>query len=258
MPNYVRQGGGFSASAFNYSAPILTGSASGSGVLITLAANPVQTAADGTPFTPFATNAPLTFGVGLANAETVTPSAVSYTAVPGSVQVTVTTANAHNAGETVASGSAGLQEAINYVVALGGGMVFIDPSYVGTSAQVNAAVGNALVTLEDLRTGANVRPSVIALSAQAAVPAASGTYVITKGSAGAYTLATPVAGVDDGKYIVVVASTAFAHTVTTAANKINGNKLTATFAAAIGNNLELVAYQGIWYCVLPSTGVTLS
>jgi hypothetical protein len=260
MPNFVRQGGCFVASAFNYNpAPVLIGSASGTNVLITIASSPVVSAADGTPFTPFSTSNPVTFGVGLSTAETVTPSVVSYVAVPGAVQLTVTTANVHNAGESVVSGSAGLQEAISYVAnTVGAGTVVLDPSYLGTAAQVNAAVGNANVTIEDTRTGINIRPSVIAINAQAAIPVASGTYVITKGSAGAYTLAAPVSGSDDGKYVVVVAQTAFAHTVTTPANKINGNKLTATFAAAIGNNVELVAYQGVWYCVLPSTGITLT
>jgi hypothetical protein len=258
MPNYARQAGRFVASAFGaWSVTTLNTQAAGTNVLINLSTNPQIAAADGTLFVPFATNAPLTFGVGLSTVETVTPSAVSYTAVPGAVQVTVTTANAHNFGETVISGSFGLQEAVNLANAVNA-TVEIDNTYLGTAAQINAVIGTANVTIEDTRTGVNVRPSVIALSAQAAVPAASGYYLITKGSAGAYTLATPVAGVDDGKVIVVGAQTAFAHTITTAANKINGNKLTATFAAAVGNNCELVAYQGIWYLVLPSTGITLS
>jgi hypothetical protein len=255
----AKTAGRIAASAFGqYSATLQNTQAAGSNVLLNLFVSPVVAASDGTPFTPFATNSSLTIGFGLANAETVTPSAVSYTAFPGGVQVTVTTANAHNAGETIVSGSFGLQEAINVANNAGGGVVLIDQSYLGSAAQVNAVTGNATVTLEDIRTGINARPSVVALNAQAAVPVASGFYLITKGSAGAYTLAAPVAGQDDGKYICVVASTAFAHTVTTPANKINGTLHVATFAATIGNNVEFLAYQGVWYVILPSTGVTLT
>lgn len=86
--------------------------------------------------------------------------------------------------------------------------------------------------------------------------------VITKGSAAALTLAAPVAGAasvggDDGKELSVLSTTAFAHTVTTPANKINGNKLTATFAAAVGNIVEFYAYNGVWY-VKNQTGITLT
>ena len=54
-----------------------------------------------------------------------------------------------------------------------------------------------------------------------------------------------------------MSTTAAAHTVTAGNNKINGNKTTATFAAAIGNNLKLKAYGGVWY-QQPSSGITLS
>lgn len=253
-----KTGGRIIASAFGqWSATLANGGPVGANTF-NLNVSPVVAASDGTPFTPFATTAPLTIGFGLASSETVTPSVVSYTGFPGGVQVTVTTSNVHNAGETVISGSAGLQEAINVANFVGGGTVLIDQSYIGTAAQVNAAVGSATVTLEDIRTGVNVRPSVIAVNAQAAIPVNSGVYVITKGSAGAYTLAAPVSGQDDGKEILIVASTAFAHTVTVPANKFNGTLHIATYGAAIGNNLNVVAYQSVWYVVLPSTGVTLT
>lgn len=86
--------------------------------------------------------------------------------------------------------------------------------------------------------------------------------VITKGSAAALTLPAPVAGAasvggDDGKELAVLSTTAFAHTVTTPSNKINGNKAVATFAAAVGNIIEFYAYNGVWYMKL-QTGITLT
>ena len=89
-----------------------------------------------------------------------------------------------------------------------------------------------------------------------------GTSFIATAGVDATTLATPVAGApsaggNDGLEITIVSTTANAHTVTTAANKINGSKHIATFAAAVGNFITFVAYNGVWY-VLASTGITLS
>lgn len=86
--------------------------------------------------------------------------------------------------------------------------------------------------------------------------------ITTAAAADLTTLGTPVAGSPgtggiDGLYIWVVSTTAFAHTVTTAANKINGSLHIATFGAQAGNMLVLVASGGIWY-VVASKGVTLS
>jgi len=78
----------------------------------------------------------------------------------------------------------------------------------------------------------------------------------TLGSAGAITvtLPTPVAGAqanggDDGKVALFSTLTAQAHVVTTAANKIQTNKVTATSSAAIGNFLVMVANGGFWWPV---------
>jgi hypothetical protein len=62
---------------------------------------------------------------------------------------------------------------------------------------------------------------------------------------------------NDGNCLFVISTTAFAHTITTAAGKINGTLHIATFAAAVGNWIEFEAFNGIWY-VVGSNGVTLS
>lgn len=98
------------------------------------------------------------------------------------------------------------------------------------------------------------------------------------GGAGAYTLATPVAGGptptgsaasggqtgisgDDGKEIIILSDTAQAHVVTTAAGKIIGQNGTAygtmTFAANRGAFIRLIAYNGFWRQIA-SSGVTLT
>lgn len=90
----------------------------------------------------------------------------------------------------------------------------------------------------------------------------AGTAIIDATGVDACTLATPVVGQDDGKRLRIISTTAHAHTVTTAANKIANGATTAfgdtlTFAAKQGANCLLFACQGIWYLV-EATNVTLS
>ena len=99
-----------------------------------------------------------------------------------------------------------------------------------------------------------------------------GNWFITTGSADAITLVAPIAGggfggsqgaafptmiPQDDLIIKFISKTAFAHTITTPANAINGSKHIATFAAAVGNLITFLANGGVWW-VLYSTGVTLT
>lgn len=81
------------------------------------------------------------------------------------------------------------------------------------------------------------------------IPIVSGTYVLTKGSAGAYTLAAPTAA-QAGTVLNVVAGTAFAHTITATGllddGVTGGSKTTATFAAFVGATIVLEAYNLKW------------
>lgn len=84
--------------------------------------------------------------------------------------------------------------------------------------------------------------------ANGAIAVASGTTTLGSGGALAMTLATPADPADDGKILFIEAATAHAHTVTTAANKIqNANALgdTLTFAHA-GDSVVLEAIAGLW------------
>jgi hypothetical protein len=99
-------------------------------------------------------------------------------------------------------------------------------------------------------------------AASGAIGIKEGLAIITLGSAAALTLAAPTAGGpgvgDDGKHLSIMSTTAFAHTVTTPANAINGSKHIATFAAAVQSNLELIAYNGAWYVQNTPQGITLT
>ena len=100
---------------------------------------------------------------------------------------------------------------------------------------------------------------VTAASADGAITIQSGTVVITKGTACALTLGTPTTA-QNGTIIRIISATAAAHTVTAATIGFNAADAAGdvgTFAAAIGNNLIVVAYGGEWL-VLGNTGVTLA
>lgn len=99
-------------------------------------------------FNPFNVNAPIIVGIG-ANAETVTPTAVGtpsnagYAPNNAAITLTATFNNIHGPQEPIASGSCGLQEAINIASANGGGEVVVTPAWYqagGTAAMIAAAV----------------------------------------------------------------------------------------------------------------------
>jgi hypothetical protein len=81
---------------------------------------------DGRVIAPYATTAAIIVGAGTANAETVSPSAVAncyINAAPGVCAITATFSNVHGAGEIVASGTGGYQEAYNNAALNGGGVI---------------------------------------------------------------------------------------------------------------------------------------
>ena len=85
----------------------------------------------------------------------------------------------------------------------------------------------------------------------------TGSYFLINDGVDAATLALPNDPMDDGKIIRIVAGTAFAHTVTTPADGINGASTTLTFGGDAGDSVTLEAYAGTWW-VLALNGVTVS
>ncbi len=90
-------------------------------------------------------------------------------------------------------------------------------------------------------------------------PHKAGRSLLTKATAGAYTLAAPTAGADDGLYKRIISTTAAAHTLTATGLYQDGagHVNLATFAAQIGASMDLMAYQAKWI-VLRVQGVTMS
>lgn len=91
-----------------------------------------------------------------------------------------------------------------------------------------------------------------AYAADGAVSTNSGLKVLTKGSAGAYTLAAPSAA-EEGQQQIITAGSAFAHVVTATGliqdGVTGGAKNTMTFGAFVGSSIHLVAYGLKWHVV---------
>lgn len=221
------------------------------------------TLADGTILEPLNTNAPVQVGSG-PNVETVTPSAVSdlTPTVYNVNSFTADFANAHGTGDLVASGTLGLQEALNAAAAAGGGIVIVDAAWFnagGTAAIIDAAAAPSGTSIWNTSEGGGY-DALIPIAASGAVdPHVSARYVITKAGIAALTLAAPTVGIDDGLTIVITSGTAYAHTLT-ATGLLNTGSVDvneATFAAYAGAGLTLIAYDGKWN-VQSSIGITFS
>ncbi len=119
--------------------------------------------------------------------------------------------------------------------------------------------GNVTGNLTGNVTGDLIAPTQVA-SGDGAITIKTGTVLITKGSAAALTLADPTAGTDDGKQLEVIATTAFAHTVTIAGG-LNGAGAAAdvgTFGLAVANRFRVTAYNGKWWASGANVGVTFA
>ena len=110
-----------------------------------------------------------------------------------------------------------------------------------------------------LRVKNAVIPNKQIASADGAITIKDGVVVITKAGVAALTLADPTATVDDYKTLTIVSVTAAAHTVTntTGFNAGGAGSDVATYSAAKGACLVLVAYHGVWY-TRSLTSVTLA
>ena len=112
----------------------------------------------------------------------------------------------------------------------------------------NAGVAGSYVTVFVLGLFGFTMPGdpVSYPTAAGAIPITPGEYTVAIDGAAALamTLAQPT-GAQDGTRIFVTAATAHAHTVTTGANGINGNKHVVTFAA-VGDSVELEAVNLLW------------
>lgn len=104
---------------------------------------------------------------------------------------------------------------------------------------------------------APVRTQIV--TATGAITISAGVVFLTKAGVAVMTIAAPAVGMD-GAMLVIVSSTAQAHTVTFATTGFNGGGAgsdVATFGGAIGDSMIIVAYDGDWL-VVGNENVTLA
>lgn len=124
-----------------------------------------------------------------------------------------------------------------------------------TDLTVSGAITAASVTITgSVATGQTVLPTATAYATNGAVSPADIWASLTKGSAGAYTLAAPGAS-NVGKIITVTAGSAFAH-VLTVTGLVGGNTL--TFTNAIGHTVQLLAVSATVWGVISIAGAAQS
>jgi hypothetical protein len=88
------------------------------------------------------------------------------------------------------------------------------------------------------------------------------TFLVNSSGVNAMTLPTPVAGAvsaggDDGKIVYILDVGGHAHTATSAANKINGNKHIGTFGGTAYSFMKLMCAGGV-YVEISQSGITYS
>lgn len=134
-----------------------------------------------------------------------------------------------------------------------------------TTGTFSGAVSGTTLTGTGIVTGSQIkaREFVLAMGVDGAitVPAYSQTILCTKAGVLAMTLVDPTATTHDGVRLTIIATVAQANTLSNAGgsgfNGGGGGADIGTFGGAIGDNIVIEAYQGVWL-VISSVNVTLA
>lgn len=184
--NLSRLGGWFFAGQYNQQLSTVFGGNAATGSATITVYSPNVTLRDGRVVYPFSTSNPITVDIG-ANAETVTPSAVSGCSANvqvGSCSITATFANTHGQGAPIYSGTGGLYEAAADANANAGGVVVIDSTFTGSAANVTAARAlYSTVSIQDLRSGTVSSPQLLVGIGTGVATASQTLYLLSSGAA---------------------------------------------------------------------------
>lgn len=205
-----------------------------------------STLPDSNQFFPLSLLAPITIG-----AETVTPTAITNANINAgqlTCQVTATFANAHGLGDQIASGTFGLQEAINAANGAGGGVVIITQAWYnrgGTTAIIQASVlpSNFTVSIEDLAGDGAVWVNGPSSTTVLAVPATATSAVVASQAA------IPGNWAASTTHVVFAYVTAAGGRTLTSADY----SFTATLNKAIGGTGPAAATGAVGYLVFMGT-----
>jgi hypothetical protein len=131
---------------------------------------------------------------------------------------------------------------------------------INTGTDTERAITPAGLAGSDLQTSVDGLEAYSESVADGAL-ATSGVVLLTKATAGAYTLALPAAA-DDGKKLLICNGTAAAHVVTLPSESLYDGtatpKDTLTFTAQIGASIQLVAINQTYHLAAPVSAVTIT
>lgn len=111
---------------------------------------------------------------------------------------------------------------------------------------------------KDSTYDSDIKTNQLAYTANGALTIQTGTHLLTKAGVLAATLAAPSTA-QNGTRLRIISTTAQAHTVTQTTPGFNNGSTAsdvATFGGAIGDNMTVEAYNGIWH-VISLRNVTL-
>lgn len=149
----------------------------------------------------------------------------------------------------------------NFLFTISGNEITFTQTYSGVVTAVDdIALALKAPIASPTFTGVVTIPSVITgYAADGALSTSVGIKKITKTSAAAMTLAAPVTGTDDGKVVVIVSTTAFAHTITATGllqdGTTGGPHDLITLGAFPGAGITLMAMLGKWIVVCGTVAV---
>jgi hypothetical protein len=137
----------------------------------------------------------------------------------------------------------------------GQALIFVDNGVLANGATLPAFNSSGTLAVSTI-------PQLQQLAASAPITMLSGTVFLTGAGVVAATLPLPIVGAPstgghDGAELLIVCTTAHAHTVTTPANGINGANHVITFSGTLPNTISLVALNGTWWSSA-NTGGTIS
>lgn len=149
-----------------------------------------------------------------------------------------------------------------YIARLDGKARFTDLEATGTlyaaaiTQSGNQAITGTLTVTGEIVANGGVQRPIQVISGDGAITIKDGTVFLTKGSAGAITLAAPTAVTDDGCMLTIIAASAQAHVVTVTGAAGGSGQDVGTFGGAINDSTTLIARNALWYIAGAPRNVT--
>jgi hypothetical protein len=123
-------------------------------------------------------------------------------------------------------------------------------TYANLVGYVDQVISSTQVLIRPAYSGSVGTQAVNVISADGAVTQKDGLVMVTKAGVCAMTIAAPTSGVDDGKRLTILSTTAQAHTLTfatTGFNDLGASGDVATWGGAKGDGMTIRAYAGKWW-----------